>query len=236
MFGSELIEVKDLSYRFPNGTLALHHVSFCVQEKERVAVMGPNGAGKSTLLLLLDGLLAGDGLIRIFGQPLNRHNLKFIRSKVGLVFQNPDDQLFLPSVLDDVLYGLAARKKSAAPEAIKKAEEILRELKAEGLVNRSTTSLSLGEKKKVALAGVLIMEPHVLLLDEPTSGLDPAARRWLENYLGGLDRTMIFATHNFDLASKLASRVILLNGGRLVADGPAAEILGNEKLLLENGL
>lgn len=236
MPGTEIIEVNNLSYRFPDGTLALRQVSLVVKEKERVAIMGPNGAGKSTLLLLLDGLLAGEGQIKILGTEVRRGNLKFIRSKVGLVFQNPDDQLFMPSVLDDVIYGLCARKKSLDPEAIKKAEEILRQLKAETLVNRSTMSLSLGEKKKVALAGVLIMEPEVLLLDEPTSGLDPAARRWLISYLSGLNRTMIFATHNLELAGRLAHRIILLNAGRVVADGPAAEILNNEKLLLDNGL
>ncbi|MBC7363107.1 MAG: ABC transporter ATP-binding protein [Candidatus Aminicenantes bacterium] len=231
-----MIEVNNLSYRFPDGTQALHQVSLRVREKERVAVIGPNGAGKSTLLLLLDGLLAGEGRIKILGTEVGRGNLTHIRSKVGLVFQDPDDQLFMPSVLDDVIYGLCAKIKSPDPEAIEKAREILRQLNAEALLNRSTMSLSLGEKKKVALAGVLIMEPEVLLLDEPTSGLDPAARRWLISYLSGLNRTMIFTTHNLELASRLAHRVILLNAGRVVADGPAAEILSDEKLLLDNGL
>lgn len=232
----EVITVRNLSYRFPDGAQALHRVSFSVQEKERVAVIGPNGAGKSTLLLLLAGLMAGEGEIIITGVELNRSSLKSIRSKIGLVFQNPDDQLFMPSVLDDVAYGLCARIKSAAPEAREKALEILNRMKAGGLAERSTMSLSPGEKKKVALAGVLVMEPEILLLDEPTSGLDPSSRRWLMKYLSGLDKTMIFATHNLELARSLADWVILLNSGRLVADGPADEILNNESLLLDNGL
>ncbi|MGC8891198.1 MAG: energy-coupling factor ABC transporter ATP-binding protein [Candidatus Saccharicenans sp.] len=236
MAETSIIEVKNLRYRFPDGTLALNKVSFSVGEKERVAIIGPNGAGKSTLLLLLDGLLLGEGQVKILGQELKGDNLKSIRSKVGLVFQNPDDQLFMPSVLDDVMYGLCVKKKSPDDEALKKAKGILRELKAEALAERSTMSLSLGEKKKVALAGVLVMEPLVLLLDEPTSGLDPAAKRWLISYLSALERTMIFATHNLELARQLADRVILLNRGEIAADGRATEILENEKLLLENGL
>lgn len=236
MSGVEVITVRNLSYRFPDGTQALHRVSFSVQEKERVAVIGPNGAGKSTLLLLLAGLLAGEGEIIITGVELNRSSLKSIRSKTGLVFQNPDDQLFMPSVLDDVAYGLCVRKKSPDPEAVTKALEILNDMRVGSLASRSTMSLSPGEKKKVALAGVLVMEPEILLLDEPTSGLDPSSRRWLMKYLSGLDKTMIFATHNLELARSLAGRVILLNSGRLVADGPADEILNNESLLLDNGL
>lgn len=232
----EIIRVSRLSYRFPNGIQALQQISFSVKAKERLAVIGPNGAGKSTLLLLLAGLLDGEGEITISGQKLNRSSSKLIRSKIGLVFQNADDQLFMPSVLDDVAYGLCVRHKSPNPEAVARAVEILKEMKASSLADRSTMSLSPGEKKKVALAGVLVMEPEILLLDEPTSGLDPASRRWLTNYLSGLDKTMIFATHNLELAMSLADRVILLNSGRLVADGPADEILNNESLLLDNGL
>jgi len=233
------IEVKGLSYTFPDGTVAIQDVSFTVAEKEKVAIIGPNGAGKSTLLLLLNGLLRGQGLVKISGLEVCRQNVKAIRLKTGLVFQDPDDQLFMPTVLDDVAFGLCRRglgRNGQSEQVVEKVQNQLKELRAEHLINRSTMRLSLGEKKKVALAGVLITEAEILLLDEPTSGLDPASRRWLEDYLLGLERTLIMTTHDLELARKVAQRIILMSGGRLVAEGGPEEILDNRELLEASGL
>lgn len=235
-----LLEVKNLGYVFPDGTVALQDINFVVSKNEKMAIIGANGAGKSTLLMLLNGLLGGRGLIKISGQELTSRTVKMIRQKVGLVFQNPDDQLFMPAVLDDVAFGLASRRKGLSEierqEIVDKVKGILKELKAEHLIYRSTMHLSLGEKKKIALAGILITNPEILLLDEPTSGLDPAGRRWLESYLTRLDRTIIMATHDLDFARKVCRRVILLNRGQLAADGPGAQVLDKDELLRANGL
>jgi cobalt/nickel transport system ATP-binding protein len=231
-----VVEVENLSYTFPDGTVALTDISFTVLEKEKVVIIGPNGAGKSTLLLLLDGLIDGRGSIKILGQEVKRKSARKIRPRVGLVFQNPDDQLFMPTVLDDVAFGLSNTKKLKEGWILDKVKTILRELKAEHLLYRSTMKLSLGEKKKVALAGVLVMEPEILLLDEPTSGLDPAGRRWLVSYLQNLDRTLVITTHNLEFAQQVGSRFILINQGRVVASGRKEEILDNKELLLANGL
>jgi energy-coupling factor transporter ATP-binding protein EcfA2 len=233
------VEVRGLSYTFPDGTVAIQDVSFTVAEKEKVAIIGPNGAGKSTLLLLLDGLLKGQGLVKIAGLEVCRRNVKAIRSKAGLVFQDPDDQLFMPTVLDDVAFGLCRRgedRNSQSGRIVEKVKDRLKELRAEHLINRSTMRLSAGEKKKVALAGVLITEPEILLLDEPTSGLDPAGKRWLEDYLLGLDRTLIMTTHDLQLARKVAQRIILMSGGRLVAEDSREDILDDQEFLEAYGL
>ena len=233
------VEVRGLSYTFPDGTVALQDVSFSVAEKEKVAIIGPNGAGKSTLLLLLNGLLRGQGLVKISGLEVCRRNVKAIRSKTGLVFQNPDDQLFMPTVLDDVAFGLCPPSEDRDGQRRQVAEKVkskLRELRAEHLINRSTMRLSPGEKKRVALAGVLITEPEILLLDEPTSGLDPASRRWLEDYLKGLERTLIMTTHDLELARKVAQRIVLMSRGQLVAEGSPEDILDDQELLEASGL
>ena len=233
------VEVRGLSYTFPDGTVALQDVSFSVAEKEKVAIIGPKGAGKSTLLLLLNGLLRGQGLVKISGLEVCRRNVKAIRSKTGLVFQNPDDQLFMPTVLDDVAFGLCLPSEDRDGQRRQVAEKVkskLKELRAEHLINRSTMRLSPGEKKKVALAGVLITEPEILLLDEPTSGLDPSSRRWLEDYLKGLERTLIMTTHDLELARKVAQRIILMRRGQLVAEGSPEDILDDQELLEASGL
>lgn len=238
--GAPAVEVQNLSYTFPDGTRAIHNVSFIVEEGEKLAIIGPNGAGKSTLLLLLNGILRGDGLVRIKGFELNRRHARLIRSQTGLLFQDPDDQLIMPVVLDDVAFGLCSRQKLKDP---KKREEIvgrirkqLVELGIEHLLHRSTLRLSLGEKKKVALAGVLIKDPDILLFDEPAAGLDPAGRRWLEAYLRGIKKTTILATHDLELARKICPKVILLSQGELVAQGNTDEVLQQKEILARAGL
>jgi len=229
------LEVKHLSYTFPDGTLALKDISFSVKEGEKVMIIGPNGAGKSTLLLNFNGLLRGKGEVKIFGEPVTRKNLKKIRSQVGLVFQNPEDQLFMPRVVDDVAFGLFGHGFNQE-EIEDRIRKVLKELGLESLAKKSIHQLSLGEKKKVSLATVLVIEPEILILDEPSSGLDPGCRRWLINYLKRTDRTTVVATHDLDLAWEVGETMIILDRGEIVARGSKEEILGNKNLLEPHGL
>jgi energy-coupling factor transporter ATP-binding protein EcfA2 len=233
------IEISNLSYRFHDGSLALDNISFTVCEGERVGVIGPNGAGKSTLLWHLNGLLpdkhSDKPSVRIFGEPLTRQNLHSIRAKVGLLFQNPDDQLFCPTVAEDVAFGPSQLGKNGE----ELAEIVRRSLAVAGLSgfeNRHTQHLSQGEKHRVCLAGVLACEARILALDEPTSDLDPRGKRELRELLRGLPVTQIIATHDLELVVELCPRVILLDSGRIVADGPTVDLLDNEPLMLAHGL
>lgn len=229
------LEVNQLSYTFSNGTVAIRDISFSVIEGEKLMIIGPNGAGKSTLLLHINGLLRGKGEVKIFGEPITKKNLKKIRTQVGLVFQNPDDQLFMPKVLDDVAFGLFDRV-TAREEIEAKVRKILKDLGIEHLAGKSQHQLSLGEKKKVSLATVLVLEPEILVLDEPTSGLDPGSRRWLINYLKETSRTIVVATHDLDLAWEIGQRMIIMDKGEIVARGGREEILGNKDLLEQHNL
>jgi len=229
------LEVNHLSYTFPDGTLALRDISFSVKEGEKLMIIGPNGAGKSTLLLNFNGLLRGKGEVKIYGEAITKKNLKKIRSQVGLVFQNPEDQLFMPKVVDDVAFGLFGRGVNRE-EIESKVKKILGDLGLESLAEKSPHQLSLGEKKKVSLATVLVLKPEILILDEPSSGLDPGSRRWLINYLQKTDRTTVVATHDLDLAWELGQTMILMDKGKIVARGGKEEILGNKNLLEQHGL
>lgn len=226
------IEVQHLSYRYPDGRQALRDVSFCVAEGECVGLIGPNGAGKSTLLLHLNGILpekmsAQDCSVRIFGQtdPLAR------RRDVGLLFQDPDDQLFCPTVWEDVLFG---PQQLGLP--VRVVSEALEAVGLRGFEQRLPHHLSHGEKRRVCLASVLACQPRILAFDEPTSGLDPRGRREFKALLHKVQATKLLATHDLDLVAEFCSRVLLLDGGRLVADGPATEILGDVSLMLSHGL
>jgi len=229
------LEVNHLSYTFPDGTLALRDISFSVKEGEKLMIIGPNGAGKSTLLLNFNGLLSGKGEVKIYGEPVTKKKLKKIRSQVGLVFQNPEDQLFMPKVMDDVAFGLFDRVANRE-EIESKVKKVLRDLGLESLAEKSPHQLSLGEKKKVSLATVLVLEPEILILDEPTSGIDPSCRRWLINYLEKTDRTTVVATHDLDLAWEVGQRMIIMDKGEILAQGTKEEILGNKDLLEQHGL
>ena len=211
-------------------------MSFSVREGERVAVVGANGAGKSTLLLALVGILnRSGGSVSIGGVPVERARLPEIREKAGLVFQNPDDQLFMPRVCDDVAFG-PRNYGATEEEAGRAAESVLRELGIEHLKDRMSHRLSGGEKRMVAIASVLSMHPSVLLLDEPTSFLDPRARRGMIRELARLPHTQLIATHDLDMALELCGRVLILKEGRLCADGPAKKLLSDQKLLTDCGL
>lgn len=234
------LEVKDLHFHYPDGTSALCDVSFAVEEGERVAIVGPNGAGKTTLLLHLNGLLPEQrhlmkGSVRVFGKPVLPENLKTIRSQVGFLFQDPDDQLFCETVFEDVAFG--PRQLGWDRETIRhRVADALKALRLTGYEERAPHRLSGGEKRRVCLAGVLVCEPRLLVLDEPISNLDPRSRRELLSLLKNLPLTQIVATHDLDFVSRFCERVLLLDGGRLVADGAANSILSDAALMEKHGL
>jgi len=236
---SAALELRDLRYRYGDGTEALRGISFAVAEGECVGLIGPNGAGKSTLLLHLNGILPerfdGAPAVFVFGEPLTEATLDKMRRAVGVLFQDPDDQLFCPTVFEDVAFG---PRQFGLSETDVEAR-VSAALKQTGLANfgkRSPIHLSHGEKRRVCLAGVLACEPRVLVLDEPTSDLDPRGRREFKALLRGIAATKLIATHDLELVVELCSRAIVLDRGTVVADGPVAELLNNEELMLAHGL
>ena len=229
------VEIHDLWFAYPDGREALRGVDLAVGEGEKVALVGPNGAGKSTLLLLLTGLLQGQGTIRVFGEELGEGNLRRLRAQMGLVFQHPDDQLFSPTVLDDVAFG-PLYAGLPEEEVRRRTAWALAQVGLEDFGHRLCHHLSMGEKKRAAIATVLSMQPHVLVLDEPTGGLDPRARRRLIGLLRDLNQTMLVATHDMRLVAGLLPRAVVLDEGRVVADGPTADILADDRLLEAHGL
>lgn len=225
------ISVDQLGFIYPDGTKALRSVTFEIGHGESVAIVGANGAGKSTLLMHLNGILSPtDGAVRIGDVPVDKDTLSDIRKTVGFIFQDPDDQLFMPSVYEDVAFGPA---NLGLPEADIEARvrDALQQVDAMKLKDRPPYKLSGGEKRSVAIATVLAMSPNILVLDEPSSSLDPYARRELIRLLGGFKHTKVIATHDLDLALDVCERTIVINRGSVAADGPTLEIFGDNELL-----
>ncbi|MCU0783447.1 MAG: energy-coupling factor ABC transporter ATP-binding protein [Verrucomicrobia bacterium] len=233
------IEVTNLKYRYHDGSEALRGVSLRVAPGECVGVLGPNGSGKSTLLLHLNGILpeklSADGAVRILGQSVSAENLETIRRQVGLVFQDPDDQLFCPTVEEDVAFGPMQLGLSEA-QVKERVQKALAQVGLADFDRRATHHLSHGEKRRVCLAGVLACEPSVLVLDEPTSDLDPRGRREFKALLRQIPATKLIATHDLELVVELCSRAIVLDQGLVVAEGPVVELLNDEELMLAHGL
>lgn len=235
------LSVEDLSFEFTAGVPVLRSLSFTVDGGECVGLIGPNGAGKSTLLLHLNGLLperaaAGkNGCVRVHGREVSAREAAWVRRQVGVLFQDPDDQLFCPTVGEDVAYG-PAQLGCAPPEIEQRVARALRRVGLQGFQERLTQQLSGGEKKRVCLAGLLAYEPTILVLDEPSAGLDPRARRELIEILASLPITRLIASHDLALVAELCSRALLLDAGALVASGPSKSLLRDDALMHAHGL
>lgn len=231
----DAIVLRKLSYTYPDGMRALSEVYLRIGEGEKVGIVGPNGAGKSTLLLHLNGILgAGDGAV-IFGKEAVRRNLREIRREVGLVFQDPDDQLFMPTVFEDVAFG-PLQMGLEGEEVRRRVGEALSRVGLAAYEEKAPHRLSDGEKRVVAIATVLSMEPRILVLDEPSSNLDPRSRRTLIRLLKDLPQTQVVAAHDLDLILEICERCVVLDGGRVVADGKARDILADGPLMDDHGL
>ena len=230
------IAATGLSFQYPDGTIALVDVDIHIHPGERVALLGPNGAGKTTLILHMNGIhLPQHGTIRVSGLELNPDNILEVRRRVGIVFQDPDDQLFMPSVRKDVEFG----PQNLGLEGAELDERVDSSMDAVGvldLADRTPNHLSFGQKRRVAIAGVLAMQPEILILDEPTSNLDPASRRELSDILRSLNITQLIVTHDLPYALELCPRSIVLDEGRVVADGRTRELLSDEPLMKSHRL
>jgi len=233
------IEVRGLRFHYPDGKQALGGIDFSVAAGECVGVIGPNGAGKSTLLLHLNGILPerhdGEPSVFVDGTPVTTETLFEVRRNVGVLFQDPDDQLFCPTVFEDVAFG--PQQYGIAGDALRETvRSALAKVGLEGFEQRSPHHLSGGEKQRVCLAGILACDPVILVLDEPTNNLDPRGKRGMKALLRSIPATKIIASHDLEMVVELCSRVLVLDGGRLVAEGPAVEIISNEELMLAHGL
>lgn len=229
------VHIEDFSFSYPDGRLALQHVNLHIAPEERVALVGPNGAGKSTLLLALNGTLRGTGSVQVGGVHVADDNLPQVRRIVGLAFEDPQDQLFSATVADDVAFG--PMYMGLAPQQIEaRVAKALMAVGMEGSEERIPYHLSMGEQRRIALATILAMEPEILALDDPTAGLDPRGRGELVQLLQGFSQTMLVATHDLALVEALLPRMVVLNGGRIVAEGPSVDLLSDKGLLRRNGL
>jgi cobalt/nickel transport system ATP-binding protein len=230
------LEVKDLAFAYPDGTQALFGVDLTIGRGERVALLGPNGAGKTTLVLHLNGVHpAQAGGVRVGGLPVVNDHLREVRRRVGIVFQDPDDQLFMPTVRDDVAFG-PANLGLKGDELEERVVQALTAVGMEASADRAPHHLSFGQRRRVAVATVLAMRPQILVLDEPSSNLDPAGRRELADILRSLEITMLMVTHDLPYGLELCPRSVVMNGGRIVADGSTSEVLADEAMMAANRL
>jgi cobalt/nickel transport system ATP-binding protein len=231
----DILSVENLHFHYPDGHVALRDVSLKLCEGEKVALVGPNGAGKSTLMLHLNGILSGEGEMSIAGMRIEPDNLPVIRAMVGLVFQSPDDQLFSPTVFEDVAFG-PLHMGLPEDEVHARVDEALEMVRMCDYRDRLSHHLSVGEKKRIAIATVLSMRPQILVLDEPSAGLDPRARRGLINLLRELPITMLVSSHDLRMVEELFPRMVIMDEGKIVADGPTPELMDDEALLEAHGL
>ena len=232
----EYLSVNNISFEYPDGFKALENINLSLSKGERLAVLGPNGAGKTTLILHLNGIL-GDltGQIRLNNNSFSEENISKIRKSVGLVFQDPDDQLFMPTVLEDVMFG--PKNFGFSDELVKKnSMKALEQVKMLQFIDKPPHHLSFGQKRKVAIASVLASEPELLVLDEPSSNLDPASRRELIDILKNLDVSIILVTHDLPMALEICNRSVILNNGKITANDETYKILKNEKVMADNRL
>jgi cobalt/nickel transport system ATP-binding protein len=226
-----VLDVRGLAFAYPDGHQALYGVDLHVHRGERVALLGPNGAGKTTLVLHLNGILtAGAGSVAVSGLPVNRENLQEVRRRVGVVFQDPDDQLFMPTVRDDVAFG-PANLGVRGTELDARVVEALDRVGMVDFIDRPPHHLSFGQRRRVAVATVLAMEPEILVLDEPSSNLDPASRRELADIVTALDVTVLMVTHDLPYAMQLCPRAVVLSDGVIVADGSTYDVLTDDALM-----
>jgi cobalt/nickel transport system ATP-binding protein len=229
------VEIESLSFAYPDGHPALRDITLTIAPGEKVALVGPNGAGKSTLLLHLNGILTGSGLVTVSGIHVEPANFPSVRAAVGMVFQNPDDQLFSPTVYDDVAFG-PIYQGFPVGEVESRVRDALAAVNMEAYASRVSHHLSMGEKKSIAIATVLSMGPEILVLDEPTAGLDPRARRALIGSLLNLQMTMLIASHDLAMVEEAFPRVVVMDEGVIVADGPTDRVLSDEAVLRSHGL
>lgn len=230
-----MIEFQNVSFAYEKGSPVIRDLSFSIADGESVGLIGPNGAGKSTVMKLLLGLVTGEGRIQVDGVEVNKANLARIRRKLGFVLQNSDNQMFMPTVYEDMIfaplnYGLSRE------ETEQRVDRVLAQLGLEALKHRHNHRISGGEKRMAAIATILAMEPEVILMDEPTSALDPCNRRQVINTIRSLPQTKIITSHDLDMVLDTCDRVIVLAGGALAADGPAGQILRDRELLGDNRL
>lgn len=231
-----MLNVEDLNVKYPDGHQVLNQLNFRVSEGETVGIVGANGAGKSTLLMSLVGILFPSfGQIKVNDTILNKNNLVQLRQQLGVVFQNPDDQLFMSNVYDDIAFGL--RNNGFSENEVKeRIKSVVKALDIEKLMSKSSSRLSGGEKRIIAITTILVMEPSIILFDEPSSFLDPKARRRLIDLLKNFQFTKIISTHDLDMALEICDRVLILKDGSIYAEGKAKELLTNKELLEEAGL
>jgi cobalt/nickel transport system ATP-binding protein len=232
---AKAIEIKSFSYKYPDGTVALSDINLDIEEKQKVVLIGPNGAGKSTLMLAMAGFVKGQGEIIINGLTVEKKNLKKIRTVIGCCFENPDNQLFMPTLFDDVAFG--PLNMGFDVEQVKmRVMQSLRTVGLEAMAEKAPHHLSAGQKRAAAIATVLSMSPHIIALDEPDGNLDPRNREKLVTLLKDLPQTLIIATCNMNFAAAIGDRAILVDKGRIIADGDAKEIMFDTKLMTEYGL